>query len=67
MAGHSRVVKSFIYLFVSMSGFTVQSAIVYGLNLFTMSGSQHVINVIEYKIVESSCCRQLLLTAYHHD
>ena len=33
----------FIYLFIGLSGFTVQSTIVYGVNLFTMPGMQHVV------------------------
>ena len=35
----------FIYLFIGLSGSTVQSTIVYGVNLFTMSGMQHVVYV----------------------
>ena len=33
----------FIYLFIGLSGFTVQSTIVYGVNLFTMPGMQCVV------------------------
>ena len=35
----------FIYLFIGLSGSKVQSTIVYGVNLFTMSGMQHVVYV----------------------
>ena len=57
----------FIYLFIGMSGFTVQSAIVFGVNLFTMPGIQHVVYTIEFKVVKNPCYNQLLFTAYHHD
>ena len=32
----------YIYLLIGLSGFTVQSTIVYGVNLFTMPGMQRV-------------------------
>ena len=47
-----------------MSGFMVQSAIVYGVNLFTMSAIQCAVYAIEYKVHATN---QLLFTGYHHD
>ena len=38
-----------------MSGFMAQSAIVYGVNLFTMPGIQHAAYAIEYKVIKSPC------------
>ena len=38
----------FIYLFVGMFGFTVQSVIVYGVHLFSMPGIQCIVYTIEY-------------------
>ena len=39
-----------------MLRFTVQSTIVYRVNLFTVPGMQCVVYTIEDKIVESPCC-----------
>ena len=36
-----------IHLFIGMSGFTVQSAIVYGVNLFAMPGMLEYIQIVE--------------------
>ena len=52
----------FVYLSIDISGFMVQSVIIYAVNLFTMPGMQHSVYAIEYKIIESSGshCLQLI-------
>ena len=46
---------------------TVQSVIVYRVNLFTMPGMLRVVYTIEYKVIDHPCCNQLMFTAYCHD
>ena len=36
----------YIYLFIGLSGFTIQSTIVYGVNLFIMPGRQRVVYAV---------------------
>ena len=43
------------FIFLGMSGFAAQSAIVYGVNLFTMPGMQHAVYAIKYKVIKSPC------------
>ena len=50
-----------IYLFIGLSGSTVQSMIVYGVNLFTYAWNATCCLRI---VVESPYCNQLLFTAY---
>ena len=44
----------FINLFIGLSGFTVQSIIVYGVNLFTMPGMQHIVYAKLSKILATA-------------
>ena len=48
-------------LFIGMSRFTVQSLIVYGVNLFTMPGMQHVVYTKSLKDLAATSCYLLLL------
>ena len=57
----------YIYLFIGLSGFMVQSTIVYGVNLFTMPGMLLNATCCLRKGVESLCCNQLLFTVYCHE
>ena len=41
----------FIYLFIGLSRFTVQSTIVYEVNLFTMPGMQRVVYTKSLKVL----------------
>ena len=50
-----------------MSGFTVQSAINYRVNLFNIPGKEYVAYAIDYKVIKSPCYNQSLLNAYCHD
>lgn len=52
--------------FISLSEFTLQSAIIYEVNLFSMPRIKHVIYEIEYRVVKSLSCNQSLYTAYCH-
>ena len=51
----------FIYLFIGMSGFTVQSTIVYGVNLFTMPGMQRVVYAKSSKVLAATIVVYYLL------
>ena len=51
----------FIYLFIGLSGSTVQSTIVYGVNLFTMPGMQHVVYAKSLKVLTATSCCLLLI------
>ena len=51
----------FIHLFIGMSGFTVQSTIVYGVNLFTMPGMQRVVYAKSSKVIAATSCYLLLI------
>ena len=44
----------YIYLLIGLSGFTVQSTIVYRVNLFAMSGMQCVIYVKSLKVLAAT-------------
>ena len=50
---------TFIYLYIGMSGFTVQSAIVYGVNLFAMPGMLEYIQVASKSIFTIPAARDL--------
>ena len=41
----------YIYLFIGLSGFMVQSVIVYRVDLFTMPGMQHVVYMKSSKVL----------------
>ena len=45
------VVCKYIYLFIGLSGFMVQSVIVYRVDLFTMPGMQHVVYTKSSKVL----------------
>ena len=48
-------------LFIGLSGSTVQSTIVYRVNLFTMPGMQRVVYVKSSQVLtETSCCLLLI-------
>ena len=53
-----------MYLFIGLSRSTdptVQSTIVYGVNLFTMPGIQHVVHAKSSKVLAvTSCCLLLI-------
>ena len=51
----------FIYLFIGLSGFTVQSTIVYGVNLFTMPGMQRVVYAKSSKVLAATIVVYCLL------
>ena len=51
----------FIYLFIGLSGFTVQSMIVYGVNLFTMPGVQRVVYAKSSKVLAATIAVYCLL------
>ena len=44
----------FIYLFIGLSGFMVQSMIVYSVNLFTMSGMQRIVYAKSLKVLAAT-------------
>ena len=52
----------FIYLFTGLFGSTVQSMIVYRVNLFTMPGMQCVVYVKSSKVLAATSCCSLLIT-----
>ena len=58
---------SYLFLYVGMFGFMVQSVIIYKVNVFAMPGMRCVVYMIEGKVVESPCCNQLSFTAYCRD
>ena len=60
-----RYVYIFIYLFIGLSGFTVQSTIVYGVNLFTMPGMQRVVYAKSSKVLATTIVvTTIVVTAY---
>ena len=56
----------YIYIYICRH-IRVYGTVSYRANLFTMPGMQRVAYVIDYKVIRSPCCNQLLFTAYHHD
>ena len=52
----------FIYLFIGLSRFTVQSTIVYGVNLFTMPGTQRVVYAKSSKVLAATVVVYCLLS-----
>ena len=50
-----------------MSKFTLQSAIFCVVNLFAIPGMQHVVDLLEYKVVRIPFCNQSVFTTYHCD
>ena len=51
----------YIYLFMSLSGSTVQSTIVYGVNLLTMPGMQRIVYTKSSQVLAAtSCCLVLI-------
>ena len=51
----------FIYLFIGLSGSTVKSTIIYGVNLFTMPGMQRVVYAKSSKVLAATSCCLLLI------
>ena len=51
----------FIHLFICLSGSTVQSMIVYGVNLFTMSVVQRVVYTNLSQVLTATSCFLLLI------
>ena len=51
----------FIYLYIGLSRSTVQSTIVYGVNLFTMPGMQRVVYAKSSKVLAATICCSLLI------
>ena len=59
---YCRVCAMYIYLFIGLSGFTIQSTIVYGVNLFTMPGMQRVVYAKSSKVLAAAIVVYCLLS-----
>ena len=54
-------VCKYIYLFIGLSGSTVQSTIVYRVNLFTMPGMQRVVYTKSSQVLAATSCYLLFI------
>ena len=60
-AEYALCIDIFVYLFIGLSRSTVQTTIVYGVNLFTMPGIQPVVYAKSSKVLTATSCCLLLI------